>query len=110
MRPSASLSLNLFGSTAANPNRPLQPADARHLSDFLRDEATEYFYSAYVSICDALTGLDKGYYSWATVKLYYATFYCASPKFLVFLLQEHQNNLDISVLYVAPELKMTVRM
>ena len=33
-----------------------------------------------------------------------------SPKFLVFLLQEHQNNLDISVLYVAPELKMTVRM
>ena len=32
------------------------------------------------------------------------------PKFLVFLLQEHQNNLDISVLYVAPELKMTVRM
>ena len=33
-----------------------------------------------------------------------------NPKFLVFLLQEHQNNLDISVLYVAPELKMTVRM
>jgi hypothetical protein len=32
------------------------------------------------------------------------------PKFLVFLLQDHQNNLDVSVLYVAPELKMTVRM
>ena len=79
MRQSASLALNLFGRSAANPNRPLQPADAQYLLAFLQQtESAEYFYSAYVSICDALAGLDKGYYSWATVKLYYATFYCVS--------------------------------
>ena len=33
-----------------------------------------------------------------------------NPKFLVFSSQEHQNNCDISVPYVAPELKITVPM
>lgn len=78
MRQSASLVLNLYGGGAANPLRPLQQADAGRLASLLLGEAIQYYYSATVSLCDALNGVSRGYYSWATVKCYYAAFYCVS--------------------------------
>ncbi len=78
MRQSASLALNLYGAGTANPFRPLQQADAGHLASFLLGEAVQYYYSASVSLCDALNGISSGYYGWATVKCYYAAFYCVS--------------------------------
>jgi hypothetical protein len=78
MRQSASLALGLYGPSAPLPARPLQPVEAGHLATFLLAEAGEYFYSASVSLCDGLNGVGGGYYSWATVKLYYAAFYCVS--------------------------------
>ena len=78
MRQSASLVLGLYDARAPVLRRPLQPADASHLATLLLTEAGEYFYSASVSLCDGLNGVGGGYYSWATVKLYYAAFYCVS--------------------------------
>lgn len=43
----------------------------------LAEDARGAIYSAVVSMADAFSGLQKGYFSWATVKLYYACFYLA---------------------------------
>ena len=40
-------------------------------------DATSLFYSAMVSFLDAMHGLRAGFFSWATVKLYYVGFYAA---------------------------------
>lgn len=41
----------------------------------LHVDASSYLYSGLVSFLDALQGLQAGFYSWPTVKLYYAIFY-----------------------------------
>jgi len=53
----------------------LSPGDAVRLSATLRLDATDCFYSAAISISDALAGIERRFFSWATVKLYYSTFY-----------------------------------
>lgn len=66
---------------------PLTPAAAKTLvltgvqaasiSSSLLEDAKGAIYSAVVSLADALAGLQRGYFSWATVKLYYVCFYLA---------------------------------
>lgn len=41
----------------------------------LNEDACNYYQSALVSFVDAITSTTNGFYSWATVKLYYAVFY-----------------------------------
>lgn len=55
----------------------LTSGQASSLGAALADDARGSIYSAVVSIADAFSGLQRGYFSWATVKLYYACFYFA---------------------------------
>jgi hypothetical protein len=57
--------------------RPLIPGEAVALKNCIQDDGAKTLYSATVSIADALRGLREGFYTWATVKLYYAVFYTA---------------------------------
>jgi len=70
---------NHFISSGFSNARVLQGAmSARHqqaiLSRLSRD-AISYYYSSVVTFADALKGLNSGFYSWSTVKLYYSVFY-----------------------------------
>jgi hypothetical protein len=56
-------------------NRPLTAGEAGHAERLLRIDATNYLYSACVSIGDALQAVDRSLFTWATVKLYYSGFY-----------------------------------
>jgi hypothetical protein len=69
---SASLSVRKQAATALN----LNVAQANTLASALADDAQDYYYSACLSVVDAIRGLDCGFYTWATVKLYYSVFYC----------------------------------
>jgi len=53
----------------------LTAASASPLSAALVADAGDYFYSASISLLDAMRGLSSGFYSWPTVKCYYSTFY-----------------------------------
>lgn len=53
----------------------LSEIEARILQLNLREDACDYLYSATVSLGDALCGLTRGLFTWATVKLYYSVFY-----------------------------------
>lgn len=55
----------------------LTPAQAIGLTTALEEDAKGAIYSAIISFADALSGLQKGYFSWATIKLYYVCFYIA---------------------------------
>jgi hypothetical protein len=50
-------------------------AEASKLVNFLGGDSIGYTYSATISIGDATLNIQKGLYTWATVKLYYSTFY-----------------------------------
>lgn len=54
---------------------PLSHIDAVTLADILERDAFEYFYSASISTASALSSIELGYFTWATVKLYYSDFY-----------------------------------
>ncbi|WP_156124179.1 hypothetical protein [Achromobacter sp. RTa] len=56
-------------------DRPLTALEVTKVDERLQVDATNYLYSACVSIGDALQGIDKGLFTWSTVKLYYSTFY-----------------------------------
>ena len=56
-------------------NRPLTIAEAGKVEQLLLIDATNYLYSACVSIGDALQAIDRALFTWATVKLYYSSFY-----------------------------------
>jgi hypothetical protein len=61
---------------AARPGAyPITHIDAATLEPILKHDASEYFYSATVSTASALLSITTGYYSWATVKLYYSDYY-----------------------------------
>jgi hypothetical protein len=64
-----------FVRTNTLPSYVLSSGDAARLSAALLLDATDCFYSAAISIGDALGGIDRRFFSWATVKLYYSTFY-----------------------------------
>lgn len=55
----------------------LSTAQAGNLGNALLEDARGAIYSGIVCVADALSGLSKGYFSWAIVKLYYACFYFA---------------------------------
>lgn len=49
----------------------------------IEQDACSIFYKASLSIADAVASIYRGYYSWAVVKLYYATFYLVRLAFAV---------------------------
>lgn len=68
----------LFPSGASRPTvraKILTPLEAVNLSDALRADAVDLYYSGWISFLDALNGIKKDFYTWATVKLYYSVFY-----------------------------------
>lgn len=65
---------DLRPSQAAHVN-PLTYVDATLIGNLLQEDGCHTSYSALVSIGDAIRGIEAGFYSWATVKLYYAVFY-----------------------------------
>ena len=64
-----------LGSGGAFLDRPLTAPEAVQLQQLLRVDATNYLYSACVSIGDAAQAIDRALFTWATVKLYYSSFY-----------------------------------
>jgi hypothetical protein len=55
--------------------RALTPLEAANLAAALQADAADLYYTGWVSFLDALNGMKKGFYTWATVKLYYSVFY-----------------------------------
>ena len=53
----------------------LNPSTAGTLEIELAEDAKSYFYSAVVSVGDAIQGIQREMFSWSTVKLYYAVIY-----------------------------------
>lgn len=53
----------------------LNPITAAMLALELAEDAKSYYYSAIVSIGDAVQGIQREMFSWSTVKLYYSVFY-----------------------------------
>jgi len=56
-------------------NKVLTPVESLSLSSALRADAGDLYYSGWISFLDALHGVEKGFCTWATVKLYYSVFY-----------------------------------
>src|SRR5271165_3456474 len=54
---------------------PISHIDAAVLTEILGKDAFEYFYSASISTASALSSIALGYFTWATVKLYYSDYY-----------------------------------
>lgn len=48
---------------------------ATELDKCLKNDAINYLYSALISYAEAIKGVEAGFFSWATVKLYYCAFY-----------------------------------
>ncbi|MBS1158077.1 MAG: hypothetical protein H6R15_496 [Proteobacteria bacterium] len=67
--------ISSMGSGGGFLDRPLSAREATNVEQILRVDATNYLYSACVSIGDALHGIDRSLFTWATVKLYYSSFY-----------------------------------
>lgn len=59
------------------PLRALTVSEAAMLSASLYDDSRDAFYSGALSIAEAIQGLDRNLFTWATVKLYYSVFYLA---------------------------------
>lgn len=55
--------------------RVINNIEARVICNHLHNDAVSYIYSATITIADALRGISQNFFTWATVKLYYATFY-----------------------------------
>ncbi len=53
----------------------LNLAQANTLRTTIEKDAQDYYYSACLSVVDGIRGLNEGFYTWATVKLYYSVFY-----------------------------------
>lgn len=54
---------------------PLTNAQAAVLERALIQDAMSYTYSGIVSLTEAISGVDRGAFSWSTVKSYYSAFY-----------------------------------
>lgn len=53
----------------------LNDADVSALQLHLQEDAQNYIYSSAVSMADAVQAIQREWYSWSTVKLYYSLFY-----------------------------------
>ena len=53
----------------------LSSVQAHRLRDELYSDGLGYLYSSIVTFVSALSGIEKGFYSWPTVKFYYSAFY-----------------------------------
>lgn len=62
-------------SKAAIRGKVLSPLEMTNLSAALRSDAADFYYSSWISFLDAINGVNKGFYTWATVKFYYSVFY-----------------------------------
>lgn len=71
----ASALVGTLGTGGAFLDRPLTAHEAAQLEQLLQVDARNYVYSACVSIGDAAQAIDRGLFTWATVKLYYSSFY-----------------------------------
>src|SRR5262249_45725949 len=49
--------------------------EATYIERILHEDARDYLYSGVISLANAFASIRAGFYSWSTVKLYYATFY-----------------------------------
>jgi hypothetical protein len=56
-------------------NRSINQTEANALLRHLKNDAVSYIYSSIVSVGNAILSIRKELLTWATVKLYYATFY-----------------------------------
>ena len=56
-------------------SRVLTPLEATSLSNGLRADAGDFYYSSWVSFLDALRGINMEFYTWSMVKLYDCVFY-----------------------------------
>lgn len=66
---------SIYSGCAPNIFSPLTNVQAAKLESILVKDAMAYTYSGIVSLADAITGVDRGAYSWSTVKAYYSSFY-----------------------------------
>lgn len=53
----------------------LTAEEANTIASALPMDASDYYYSACLSIVDGLRAIDSGFFTWSTVKLYYSVFY-----------------------------------
>jgi len=53
----------------------LSASEAHGLQVALKSDSKDFFQSGLVSFIDALRSIERGFFSWATVKLYYSVFY-----------------------------------
>jgi hypothetical protein len=63
--------------SAGNSSLVLNLSQASSLSKALRQDAEDYLFSAWITYSDCIHGLQESFFSWASVKAYYATFYAA---------------------------------
>jgi hypothetical protein len=72
------INTKIFSSKTSNfdvENHILTKTEVTSLLTCLKSDANSYIYSSIVSMGDATLGINRKLLSWATVKLYYATFY-----------------------------------
>jgi hypothetical protein len=53
----------------------LKPADCAVVTTALPIDASNYYYSACMSVVDGLRAVDAGFYTWSAVKMYYSVYY-----------------------------------
>lgn len=63
--------------------RTLSSSEAQQLTSTLQNDAGDYAYSSIVSLGDALKGIDEARYTWATIKLYYSSFYAIRARLAI---------------------------
>jgi hypothetical protein len=64
---------NIFQRPQAS--RHLNHIEASDIEQILLEDADNYFYSSTISMASAYSSIEYGQFSWATVQLYYSTFY-----------------------------------
>ena len=80
-------------------NHVLTPVEALSLQNGLLADSADFYYAAWITFLDAVNGLNKGFYTWATVKLYYSVFYAfraslAQSKICAFHLKQSSFTVD----------------
>lgn len=74
----AAINAWLTGQGAVPVTQPVLNSTQRAIiSPALDADARGIYYSAVLTVADAINGISAGYFSWGTIKLYYAAFYAA---------------------------------
>jgi hypothetical protein len=74
----AAINAWLTGQEAIPVTQPVLDSTHRAIiSPALNADARGIYYSAVLTVADAINGISAGYFSWGTIKLYYAAFYAA---------------------------------